>query len=127
MHDGGIKVAEFEISNPSQNNLSLRSGPSVIFDKIGSLETGKKGKGDFIYTYQSELVTDGQTRALVNDQWVHVTELDGVAVDGWIAVRHLGRSAVSISTLPPMDLTVTFGVELEGYNPITLTGTLTPR
>ena len=120
-------MAEFEISNPSQNNLSLRSGPSVIFDKIGSLETGKKGKGDFIYTYQSELVTDGQTRALVNDQWVHVTELDGVAVDGWIAVRHLGRSAVSISTLPPMDLTVTFGVELEGYNPITLTGTLTPR
>lgn len=120
-------MAEYEISNPSENNLSLRSGPSVIFDKIGSLESGKKGKGDFIYTYQSELVTDGQTRASVNDQWIHVTELDGVTVDGWLAIRHLGRSDASISTLPPMDLTVTFGVELEGYNPITLTGTLTPK
>jgi hypothetical protein len=120
-------VAEYEISNPSKNNLSLRSGPSVIFGKIGSLESGKKGRGDFIYTYQSELVTDGQTRAAVNDQWIHITELDGVGVDGWMAVKHLGRTEASISTLPPIDLTVTFGIELEGYNPITLTGTLTPR
>lgn len=120
-------MAEYEISNPSEDSLSLRSGPSVIFDKIGSLESRKMGRGDFIYTYQSELVTDGQTRASVNDQWIHVTELDGVSVDGWMAVKHLGKTEASISTLPPMDLTVTFGVELEGYNPITLTGTLTPK
>ena len=120
-------MAEYEISNPSKNSLSLRSGPSVIFDKIGTLESGKTGRGDFIYTYQSELVTDGQTRALSSDQWIHVTELNGVVVDGWMAVKHLGRSGASISTQPPMDLTVTFGVELEGYNPITLTGTLTPK
>lgn len=120
-------MAEYEISNPSNNNLSLRSGPSVIFDKTGSLESGKMAKGGFIYNYQSELVTDGQTRAFVNDQWIHVTELDGAAVDGWIAIKHLGKADASITTLPPMDLTVTFGVELEGYNPITLTGTLTPK
>jgi hypothetical protein len=120
-------VAEYEISNPSKNNLSLRSGPSVIFGKIGSLGSGKKGKGDFIYTYLSELVTDGQTRASVNDQWLRVTELEGMAVDGWIAIKHLGKSDAVITTMPPMDLTVTFGVELEGYNPITLTGTLTPK
>ena len=120
-------MAEYEISNPSTNTLALRSGPSVIFDNVGSLEVGKKGKGDFIYTYQSKLETDEQTRAFVGDQWVHVTELDGVAVDGWIAVTHLGLPKASIAQLTTPDLLITFGVELEGYNPITLTGTLTPK
>ena len=120
-------MAGYEISNPSTNTLSLRSGPSVIFDKIGTLASGQKGKGDFIYTYQSQLVTDEQTRASAGDQWVHATELNGIPVDGWIAVKHLGQSSAVVSILPPPDLQVTFGVELEGYNPITLTGTLTPK
>lgn len=120
-------MAEYEISNPSTRTLSLRSGPSVIYDKTGSLAPGGMGKGDFLYIYQTELMTDGQTRALAGDQWLHVTELDGAAVDGWMAVMHLGESEASISALPPKDLSVTFGVDLEGYNPITLTGTLTPK
>lgn len=120
-------MAAYEISNPSTRTLSLRSGPSVIFDKIGTLEAGKKGKGDFIYTYQSQLVTDEQTRASAGDQWVHATELNGVPVDGWIALTHLGQASASVASLPPPNLQVTFGVELEGYNLITLTGTLTPK
>lgn len=120
-------MAEYEISNLLTNDLSLSTGPSVIFDKIGSLEAGKKGKGDFIYTYRSKLETDGQTKAFANDQWMHVTELDGVPVDGWISITHLGRSKASVSRLTTNDLVVTFGVELQGYNPITLTGTLTPK
>ncbi len=120
-------MAEYEISNPLTNDLSLWTGPSVIFDKVGSLEAGKKGNGDFIYIYQSKLETDGQTRAFVNDQWVHVTELDGVPVNGWISITHLGRSKASISRLTTNDLVVTFGVELQGYSPIMLTGTLTPK
>ena len=94
-------MAEYEISNPSTNTLSLRSGPSVIYDKIGTLAAGKKGKGDFIYTYPTGLVTDGQTRALAGDQWIHVTELDGAVVDGWMAVKHLGQPSASVSSLPP--------------------------
>lgn len=120
-------MAEYEISNPSTNTLSLRAGPGVIYDRIGSLEPGRSGSGDFLYTYPSQLVTDGQTRAFVDDQWVHVTEMNGTVVDGWLAVRHLGQPAASVTSLPPRNLLVTFGVELEGYNPITLTGTLTPK
>jgi hypothetical protein len=127
VHDGGERVAEYEISNPLTNELSLWTGPSVIFDKIGSLGAGEKGRGDFIYTYQSKLETDGQTKALANDQWVHVTELDGVPVDGWISITHLGRSKASVARLTTNDLVVTFGVELQGYSLITLTGTLTPK
>lgn len=120
-------MAEYEVSNPLQDNLSIRSGPGVIFNRIDSLAPGNTAKGDFLFTYQSELTTDGQTRAVTNDQWVHVTELDGTPTDGWTAIRHLGRAYAAVSPANTAELLVTFGVELEGYNPITLTGTLTPR
>lgn len=60
---------------------------------------------------------DGQTRALADDQWIHATELDGVAVDGWIAIKHVGKSAAVVSSLPPKNLLITFGVELDGDQP----------
>jgi len=120
-------MAAYEVSNRRQDNLSIRSGPAVIFNRIASMAPGNTAKADFIFTYQSELTTDGQTRAATNDQWVHITELNGAPVDGWTAIRHLGRSYASVSPASGAELLVTFGVELEGYNPITLTGTLTPR
>ena len=119
-------MAEYEVSNPSTDDLPVWSGPSVIFKPLGSLGAGKKGRGDFVYTYQSKLETEGVTRAFVGDEWVHVTEVDGAPVDGWIPIKHLGRPKASAARLTTTDLMVTFGVELQGYNPITLTGTLTP-
>ena len=119
-------MAEYEVSNPLAEDLALRSGPGVIFERIDSLEPGIKAKGDFIYTYQSALVTDDQVRSSVDDRWIHITELNGIAIDGWTALIHLGDSYAAATRLPGGELTVTFGVELEGYNPITLTGTLTP-
>ena len=120
-------MAEYAVLNPLADDLAIRSGPGVIFERIGTFEPGKQAKGDFVYTYQNVLTTDGQARSAVGDQWVHLNQLDGVLIDGWTALVHLGESYATASTLPDGDLTVTFGVELEGYNPITLTGTLTPR
>jgi hypothetical protein len=99
----------------------------VIFDRIASFEPGRQAKGDFIYRYQGVLTTDNQPRSAIDDQWVHLNQLDGVPTDGWTALIHLGESYATSSTLPDGELTVTFGVDLEGYNPITLTGTLTPE
>ena len=91
------------------------------------MEPGDSARGNFVFSYRSDLVIDDQMRALNGDQWVHLTELEGNSIDGWTAIQHLGRSYAHVSQMPTGDLTVRFGVELEGYNPITLTGTLTPR
>ncbi|MCK6540977.1 MAG: hypothetical protein L6Q26_13075, partial [Anaerolineales bacterium] len=80
----------YEISNPLSSNLSLRTGPNVIFGRIASLAPGLKGKGDFIMTYQSPLVVEEIQRAQAGDQWMHVTELNGAPADGWMAIKHLG-------------------------------------
>ncbi|MDL1910385.1 hypothetical protein FBQ81_06775 [Chloroflexi bacterium CFX6] len=114
----------YEISNPLSSNLSLRTGPNVIYGRIASLAPGLKGKGDFIMTYQSPLVVEGTQRAQAGDQWMHVTELNGAPVDGWMAIKHLGRVYLAYAQSTDTDLTVSFGVDLEGYQPIILTGIL---
>lgn len=120
-------MAEYAVSNPSTDDLPMWSGPSIIFKPVGSLGAGKTAKGDFLFTHQSKLETESVTRAFMGDQWVHVRELDGVPIDGWVAVTHLGRPKASVESSTSQDLLVAFGVELQGYNPITLTGTLTPK
>jgi hypothetical protein len=117
----------YEISNPLSSNLSLRTGPNVIYGRSASLAPGQRGKGDFIMTYQSALVADGTQRAEAGDQWMHVTELNGAPVDGWMAIRHLGRNYLAYTQSTDADLTVTFGVNLEGYQSISLTGILKPK
>lgn len=117
----------YEISNPLSSNLSLRTGPNVIYGRIASLAPGLKGKGDFIMTYQSPLVVEGAQRAQAGDQWMHVTELNGAPADGWMAIKHLGRVYLAYTQSADADLTVSFGVDLEGYQPIALTGILKPK
>ena len=123
----------YEISNPTSNNLSLRTGPNVIYVNIGSLLPGRKGRGDFIMTYQSPLTIDGTQRGQTGDQWIHVTQLDGAPVDGWIAIKHLGRAYATYVVIPDSPpppstgLDVSFNVDLDGYQPITLTGRLNPK
>ncbi|HEY5730463.1 MAG TPA: hypothetical protein VIS72_10460 [Anaerolineales bacterium] len=117
----------YKISNLISNNLSVRTGPNVIYERTGYLAPGSKGRGDFIMTYQSPLTVEGSQRGQTGDQWMHVTELDGVSQDGWIAIRHLGRSYASYAEVSGTTLEVSFGVDLDGYQPITLTGTLKPK
>jgi hypothetical protein len=105
----------YEISNPFTNGLTLRMGPGVFFGKIDALASGRKGKGDLIHTYLSQMIIEGQVRAFVEDQCIHVVELDGAPADGWIAVKHLGRSYAPIAPLLTTELKVAFGVDLQGH------------
>jgi hypothetical protein len=111
-------MALYEITNPTSNDLRLRAGPNVIFGGIGALPPGRKGRGNFIFTYQSNLTTDGNLRAMTGDQWIHVTQLDGAAVDGWMAVRHLGRSYAAVVELPEPSLLPTLVIQGEGYETV---------
>jgi hypothetical protein len=61
-------MAEYAVPNPLADNLAIRSGPGVIFNQIDSLEPGQEARGDFLYSYQAVLTTDGQQRSAVNDQ-----------------------------------------------------------
>ncbi|HAV78462.1 MAG TPA: hypothetical protein DCX53_14025 [Anaerolineae bacterium] len=117
----------YEITNSLANNVNLRTGPSVLYGINGSLAPGLKGKGDFIMTYQNALTTADGKHADPGDEWVHVTELNGTVIDGWMAIKHLGVSYAQTSEIVASQLEVNFGVELEGYQPITLTGMLKPK
>ena len=114
----------YEFNNPYSNNINLRAGPNVVYGIVASLPPRGNGRGDFIMNYQQALVLEGTQRAEVGDQWMHVTELDGTPTDGWIAIKHLGRSYATYVELPATTLDLSFGVNLEGYQPITLMGTL---
>ena len=117
----------YEIRNPSTLNINLRAGPNVIYGIVASLTPESLAKGDFLMSYQQALVIEGTQRAEVGDQWMHVTELNGTPLDGWVAIRHLGRSYAAYSEVTGASLDVSFGVDLEGFQPITLTGTLKPK
>jgi len=66
--------------------MSLRKDHTTAANKIGTLDQGKTAKGD-------ELWVAAQTTSLAKagDKWLHVKEMDGQPVDGWMAVIHLGK------------------------------------
>jgi hypothetical protein len=66
--------------------MSLRSGHTVSAGKIGTLEQGKSAKGDELW-----IAAQTTSSAQAGDKWLHVKDLNGQAVDGWIAVIHLGK------------------------------------
>jgi hypothetical protein len=113
-------MALYAISNPTSKNLRLRAGPNILFGGTGLLPPGRKGVGDFIYTYKADLVTDGSLRAQTGDQWIHVLEMDGAAVDGWMAIRHLGRNYAAIVQLPEPPILPTLVIQGEGYETVEL-------
>jgi len=66
--------------------MSLRSDHTTAAAKIGLLDVGKPAKGD-------DLWVAAQTTSLAKagDKWLHVKEMDGKPVDGWMAIIHLGN------------------------------------
>jgi len=67
------------------NQMSLRNGPSIQDEKIQSYAPGTIFAGDFLQFYPVPA-----RDAFIGDFWLHVTEVAGVAVDGWVAVVHQG-------------------------------------
>lgn len=65
--------------------MSLRSDHATVSNKIGLMDPGKRAKGDDIW-----VASQTTNLAKAGDKWLHVKEMDGKAVDGWMAIIHLG-------------------------------------
>jgi len=73
------------ISN--DHEISLKAGATdhvngVVIDKYAP---GTVFRGDFLHQYPVDLEF-----ARIGDVWLHVTEVSGVEVDGWVGVVHQG-------------------------------------
>ena len=82
--------------------MSLREGHAVTTDKIGIMPAGKVAYGDELFT--ADILTTLQN---IGDIWLHVSLMDNVIVDGWMAVKHLGVALMTLGILstepPPTD------------------------
>lgn len=66
--------------------------PNIKGGRIGQINAGAFGKCrvDDVYVYNAN-VADGIYQAHTGDRWLHITEANGVPIDGWVAEVHLGR------------------------------------
>lgn len=85
-------------SNVVTESRSIRTGPSTIFARIATLPAGTEATGNFRMIHSDTLSTDGATRALAGDKWIHILR----PVDGWIAEVHLGRVYTIVIETPDM-------------------------
>jgi hypothetical protein len=85
----------------SNLNMSLLDSRDQTANKIGELPFGHFAKGDEVFSHPS------------GDIWLHVLDLDGTVVDGWMKIIYLGHAYCTlIDTLnalypPPPANTVT--------------------
>jgi len=95
---------EIRSSNPTETR-ALRETYSILAANIGNLQLGQIAKGDDIFTYPADEVVGGVLRAKAGDQWIRVFEMNGVTVDGWMAITHLGvvYTLLTEIVMPPGD------------------------
>ena len=72
--------------------MSLRSDHTTSAAKTALLDPGKPAKGDEIW-----VATLTTSAAKAGDKWLHVKEMDGKPVDGWIAIIHLGKEYCALT------------------------------
>lgn len=74
---------------------TIRMGPRVTFPEVTKFPSGAttmaKARVDDVMNYAIDSYDGTILKAKAGDQWVHVTEVNGIKVDGWIAVKHLGQ------------------------------------
>ena len=71
--------------------MSLRSDHATAAAKTGLLDAGKPAKGDDLW-----VAAQTTSAAKAGDTWLHVKEMDGKAVDGWMAIIHLGKTYCTV-------------------------------
>lgn len=95
---------EVRSTNTSQTR-TIRGGPRITYPSVGSMPTGvstmAKGRVDDLYTYTTDSYDGLTLKARAGDQWVHIFELNGNPVDGWVAVRHLGVFYTTLKLISP--------------------------
>ena len=75
--------------------------PHIMGSSIGSLISGKIAKAlpNGKYVYASDIIYQGVKRAQQGDVWWKVYEVDGQAMDGWVAEKHMGQTLLIVTEL----------------------------
>jgi hypothetical protein len=79
--------------------MSLRSDHTTAAAKTALLDPGKPAKGDDLW-----IAAQTTSLAKAGDKWLHVKEMDGKPVDGWMAIIHLGKEYCTVQdsgVIPP--------------------------
>jgi len=88
---------------PKFDNLSLRQGHETTYAKVGNLTLGQVAEGNEIWVAQDS--SYGFRK--IGDRWLHVNKLNGVSVDGWMAIVHNGLAYATITERPETPTTDT--------------------
>jgi len=79
---------------------TIRGGPRITFSPIGTFPTGAntlgKGRVDDLFTFTTDSYDGTILKAKAGDQWVHLYEVNGIAVNGWVAVKHMGQTYTTL-------------------------------
>ncbi|HEY5956405.1 MAG TPA: phosphodiester glycosidase family protein, partial [Polyangiaceae bacterium] len=76
----------------SLNQMSLRTDHSTLFPRIASYPVNTIVYGNDLFTADKDLYnTAGVLYQKVGDVWLHVLEINGQPVDGWMAIVHMGQ------------------------------------
>lgn len=80
---------------------TIRSGARTTYPQVGTLPVGgvAKARMDDVFTYTQDSYDGTVLKAKAGDQWVHVYDVNGTAVNGWIAVRHMGQVFTVLTTV----------------------------
>jgi hypothetical protein len=81
------------------NGTRLRRNHTTFADVIDTYDVNAIVEGDLIWTAP---LTGNEVK--MGDKWLHVTKINGVIVDGWMAIIHLGKTFATIEeeTTPPL-------------------------
>lgn len=81
---------------------SLRADHIITASHIDDLPPSGIAKAFIdIFTYTGDLYVSGILRANTGDQWVHVFDINGRTVNGWMAVIHLKKVYTSLKLIVP--------------------------
>lgn len=81
----------------------LRMDHVVTSTRIGSMPGNGSALAyaNDVYTHPVDIISGASRIAAKGDRWVHIYEIDGEAVNGWMAEVHLGTRLLNVETINP--------------------------
>lgn len=107
--------------------MSLRKDHSTASASITSYPINTVVYGNDLFTAPADLYTSANVLyQKKGDVWLHVLEINGTAVDGWMAVIHLGTKLMVLTDTQQGQNLVpfTFTISVQGFKPFTVNGNL---
>lgn len=129
MQDGGTPVDNFKYKAVSATySMSLRSGTDTTYARKDTAQANEPVYGNALFVATADKQYNGGLVQKAGDIWLHVLQIGNRAVDGWMAIRHLGAQYMVLTDLqpvPPPPGSPAFSLKVDGFKPAS--GTLEPE